>query len=330
MPDRNNWEQERTRDRGHEYNRENWGRGREEERDREMQLAGGEERNRNWEREGRYTQGGGEGNRGYGNEGGRQYEGSRDPYYSGTDVRGNEGRWNEGRGSGGYGGERGYEAPRGYEGSRGHEGSRGYNANQAYEGSRGGYEGARGGYEGGRGEEGWRSGGRQGDYGPGAFNRQFRGGTEYFGTGQRGYGTTWGGTGSGTGNSSSYSGGQGGFSGGIGTYGDQGRFAGKGPKGYQRSDERIREDICERLTHHPEIDAEEIEIVVKGGEVTLTGTVQRRDEKRFAEDAAESVSGVKDVHNQLRMQHHQGSTTGQGMQSNKQETAGAGSQQKTK
>jgi hypothetical protein len=28
-------------------------------------------------------------------------------------------------------------------------------------------------------------------------------------------------------------------------------FAGRGPKGYQRSDERIREDICERLADDP-------------------------------------------------------------------------------
>ena len=48
-------------------------------------------------------------------------------------------------------------------------------------------------------------------------------------------------------------------------------------RGYQRSDDRIREDVCERLTQHPEINAEEIEIQVKGGEVTLTGTVERRE-----------------------------------------------------
>src|SRR5207253_3764578 len=104
-----NWAGERIRDRGDEVSREHWGRGREEDREREMQFTGGEERNRNWEREGRFGQGGGEGNRGYGNEGrreyGREFEGSRDPYYGGPDVRGNEGRWNEGRG---FSGERGY------------------------------------------------------------------------------------------------------------------------------------------------------------------------------------------------------------------------------
>jgi hypothetical protein len=35
--------------------------------------------------------------------------------------------------------------------------------------------------------------------------------------------------------------------------------------------------------------------------VTLSGEVNTRREKRMAEDAAESVSGVQDVHNQLRV-----------------------------
>src|SRR5690242_1928486 len=84
-------------------------------------------------------------------------------------------------------------------------------------------------------------------------------------------------------------------------YGERGRFTGRGPRGYQRSDERIREDINERLTEHPEIDASDIEVQVKGGEVTLTGTVDRRQTKRMAEDLCENVSGVKEVHNQLRV-----------------------------
>ena len=76
----------------------------------------------------------------------------------------------------------------------------------------------------------------------------------------------------------------------------------KGP-GYTRSDDRIRDDVCECLMRHGQVDASEIEVRVKDGEVTLTGTVHRRDEKRLAEDAAENVPGVRDVHNQLRTQH---------------------------
>ncbi len=80
-----------------------------------------------------------------------------------------------------------------------------------------------------------------------------------------------------------------------------GRFTGYGPRGYQRSDERIREDICERLTYYGELDARDIDLQVTAGEVTLTGSVADRREKRAAERIAETVSGVHDVHNQLRL-----------------------------
>src|SRR5687768_5171077 len=39
-----------------------------------------------------------------------------------------------------------------------------------------------------------------------------------------------------------------------------GRYAGRGPKGYQRSDERIKEEVCDRLTADPDVDALEIEV----------------------------------------------------------------------
>jgi hypothetical protein len=80
-----------------------------------------------------------------------------------------------------------------------------------------------------------------------------------------------------------------------------GTFTGRGPKGYQRSDDRIREDISDRLTDDPMVDASEITIEVKGGEVTLSGTVEDRDQKRRAEDIAEQVPGVRDVSNHLRV-----------------------------
>ena len=77
---------------------------------------------------------------------------------------------------------------------------------------------------------------------------------------------------------------------------------GKGPRGYSRSDERIREDVNDRLTDDWQIDASEIEVVVSNAEVTLNGTVTSREEKRRAEDLAENVSGVRHVQNNLRMQ----------------------------
>jgi len=80
-----------------------------------------------------------------------------------------------------------------------------------------------------------------------------------------------------------------------------GEHRGKGPKGYTRSDERIRDDVNDRLTDHGHLDASDIELTVSGGEVTLNGAVTRREDKRRAEDLAEQVSGVKHVQNNLRV-----------------------------
>ena len=88
-----------------------------------------------------------------------------------------------------------------------------------------------------------------------------------------------------------------------------GNFRGRGPKAYRRSDERIREDINDRLTDHAYLDASDIEVLVKEGEVTLTGKVFDRTDKRLAEDVAESVSGVKHVQNNLRIDKDWGTDT---------------------
>jgi osmotically-inducible protein OsmY len=77
-------------------------------------------------------------------------------------------------------------------------------------------------------------------------------------------------------------------------------FRGRGPKNYRRSDERIKEDVNDRLSDGY-LDATEIEVAVSNAEVTLTGTVQSRSDKRRAEDIAESVSGVSNVENRLRV-----------------------------
>lgn len=76
---------------------------------------------------------------------------------------------------------------------------------------------------------------------------------------------------------------------------------GKGPAGYQRSDQRLREDVCQALTDDDRVDATHIAVVVVAGEVTLAGTVDDRQAKRRAEECAERVPGVREVHNQLRV-----------------------------
>jgi hypothetical protein len=154
------------------------------------------------------------------------------------------------------------------------------------------------------------------------FGGQRSGRTHLYGTGGGGFGSGF----------SSYGAGTGPYTGGMGSYGERsygerqrGQYAGRGPKGWKRSDERIREDINERLTDHPDIDATELDVQVRDGEVTLTGTVDERHMKRLAEDIAESVSGVRELHNNIRVQHGQSQDlTTQGVMENRGSTGTTG------
>jgi len=82
---------------------------------------------------------------------------------------------------------------------------------------------------------------------------------------------------------------------------NEGSHYGKGPKNYRRSQEKIKEDINERLSDDAYLDASDIEVTVNDTEVTLTGTVDSRQAKRRAEDLADRVSGVTHVQNNLRV-----------------------------
>ncbi len=99
-------------------------------------------------------------------------------------------------------------------------------------------------------------------------------------------------------------------------------YRGRGPRGYTRSDERIREDVSDWLMEDRYIDASEIDVTVSNGEVTLAGTVDSREAKRRAEDIAASAMGVKDVHNTLRLR---GARTGAGAIAGASTGAGASS-----
>jgi len=269
--DHGNW------NRGNDWNRENqwgrqqedrgteWGRGGRFDRENEH---GGYSTGTDWNR-GEYNHGDRGYNRGdYNREGSWNREGTWNR--EGSWDRGNE--WNR---AGSYGGQQ-----RGGESDWNREGQR--------------YEGQRH-FEGESGNRGMGLGHPQQRHWDRGQN--FGSNENLFGTGSRGFGTTWG-------SSAGYSGGQGSYSGGMGNYGEQGQYSGRGPKGYQRNDERIREDVCERLTHHPDIDASGIEVKVQNGEVVLSGNVDKRHLKRMAEDVAEGVSGVREVKNELRVEQH--------------------------
>jgi hypothetical protein len=104
----------------------------------------------------------------------------------------------------------------------------------------------------------------------------------------------------------------------------EGTHRGRGPKNYTRSDERIREDVNDRLCDDAWLDASDIEVQVANGEVTLNGTVNQRDDKRHAEDIAEQVSAVKHVQNNLRVQPK--TTTAETAAGQATDSRGAGSQ----
>jgi osmotically-inducible protein OsmY len=294
-------------------------------RDRDEEFRGSEFRGGAEERGGRGQQSGGSFSRDY-DEGGREMQFGREHEQSGRGQDWDQSR-SQGFGSRGYGPSQrwepqGREIRGGYSGESEGYGSPGYGTpmqqtygpQQQRYGSRG-YESQGYGSQGygypsgsqyGRGRYGDRFGrspegiDRSRDFSTGQsygtrYGQEFGGGTSPYGErsrsfrGTQGFGQTFG--------ESGYSEGQ------FGTSGrTRGRYTGRGPKGYTRSDDRIKEDVSDRLEQHGEIDAWDIAVMVQNGEVTLEGTVSDRLTKRLAEDVAEESPGVKQVNNRLRIQ----------------------------
>lgn len=95
-----------------------------------------------------------------------------------------------------------------------------------------------------------------------------------------------------------------------------------GPKGYRRTDERVREDVCERLAMNPYVDVGDVSVEVANGVVTLDGTVRERREKYVIEDIADAVFGVTDVDNHLRVQRQPGAAWAAGSEVGGDDAAG--------
>lgn len=74
-----------------------------------------------------------------------------------------------------------------------------------------------------------------------------------------------------------------------------------GPKGYQRSDERLREDISERLMESRYIDSSDVTVEVSAAKVVLEGTVPERRMKHAIEDLVDACPGVQDIDNRIRV-----------------------------
>jgi len=81
----------------------------------------------------------------------------------------------------------------------------------------------------------------------------------------------------------------------------QGGHRGKGPMNFAYSDEKLRERICEMLADHDLIDPSNVDIQVKSGEVTITGTIEDRHQKRLIEDMVDNVPGVQDIHMSVKV-----------------------------
>ncbi len=86
---------------------------------------------------------------------------------------------------------------------------------------------------------------------------------------------------------------------------------GRAPRGYARSDERVKEDLIQRIVHEG-MDASELEVEVQNGEVTLSGSVQDRQLRLRLEHLADGVNGVNDVHNNIRVKR-EASSSGQAL-----------------
>ncbi len=63
----------------------------------------------------------------------------------------------------------------------------------------------------------------------------------------------------------------------------------------------LAQELQEILTKDPELDSTEIEVEVEGGAVTLRGVVDSTDARLLAEELVESVTGVREVHNNLKV-----------------------------
>lgn len=87
-------------------------------------------------------------------------------------------------------------------------------------------------------------------------------------------------------------------------YGRGDDYSGHGPRGgnAQRSDDQVREDVIRVLTEHPRVDARDIEVRVRGGEVTLEGNVPHREMKAEAYRLVDRIPGVQQVFDTVRVQ----------------------------
>jgi osmotically-inducible protein OsmY len=79
-------------------------------------------------------------------------------------------------------------------------------------------------------------------------------------------------------------------------------YAGKGPRGWTLRDERLIEEVSDRLMEDRLLDARHIEVSASAGVVTLAGDVPGASDVAHAEMLVRGTAGVLDVVNRLRVE----------------------------
>ncbi len=79
-------------------------------------------------------------------------------------------------------------------------------------------------------------------------------------------------------------------------------FYGFAPRNYQKTDQQILNEVCERLTLHGELDVRDIDVHCRNGVIRLEGSVPSRWMRRAIEAVTESVYGVADVEDELEIE----------------------------
>ncbi len=82
-----------------------------------------------------------------------------------------------------------------------------------------------------------------------------------------------------------------------------------GPKGWQRSDARIHDDVCVRLSRSG-LDAGDLSVEVRDGQVTLAGTVADRPTKHAIESLVDACHGVREIDNRIKVMRPEPSREG--------------------
>ena len=90
---------------------------------------------------------------------------------------------------------------------------------------------------------------------------------------------------------------------GVGTEGELDKAHNSG----EFSDDSIRQKICASLSSQADLAVDEIEVLVKDGEVTLRGTVENSPSKSIAGVLAKAVLGVAKVNNKIKVSERRAS-----------------------